>query len=86
MANHRHRKEQVGIVLNSKMEKTAIVQVTRLMQHPIFKKVIRRRKKYVVHDEKKVAKVGDKVRIVQTKPISKTKRWQLAEVLVSTTN
>ncbi len=79
----RHRKERVGIVLSNKMQNTAIVQVTRLMQHPIFKKVIRRRKKYAVHDGKKIAKVGDKVRIVETKPLSKSKRWQLAEVITS---
>ena len=79
----RHRKEQVGVVLNSKVEKTAIVQVTRLMQDPTYKKVVRRRKKYVAHDEKKIAKVGDKVRIIETKPISKTKRWRVAEVLRS---
>ena len=77
----RHKKERVGIVLSSKMEKAAVVQVTRLVQHPIFKKVIRRHKKYVVHDGKKIAKVGDKVRIVETKPVSRTKRWQLAEVI-----
>ncbi len=79
----RHRKERVGIVLSSKMQNTAIVQVTRLMQHPIFKKVVRRRKRYVVHDEKKVAKVGDKVRIIETRPLSKSKRWQLTEVITS---
>ena len=78
----RHRKEQVGIVLSNKMNQTAVVQVTRLVQHPIFHKVIRVRKKYVVHDEKKAAKIGSKVRIRETKPLSKTKRWQLVEVLV----
>lgn len=77
-----HRKEQVGIVLSSQMEKTAVVQVTRLVQHPIYHKVVRVRKKYVVHDEKKEAKVGSKVRIRETKPLSKTKRWQLVKVVV----
>ena len=79
----RHQKERVGVVLSSKMEKTAVVQVTRLVQHSLFHKVIRRRKKYPVHDEKKIAKVGDKVRIRETKPVSKTKRWQIVEVLAS---
>lgn len=82
--HYRHRKEQVGIVLSNKMEKTAVIEVTRLVQHPVYKKVVRRRKKYVAHDEKKVTKVGDKVRIVETKPISRTKRWKVAEVLGST--
>ena len=79
----RHHKEQVGIVLSNKMEKTAVVQVTRLVQHPVYKKVVRRRRKYVVHDEKKIMKVGDKVRIIETKPISKNKCWTVAEVLNS---
>ena len=78
--SYRHHKEQVGIVMSNKMEKTAVVQVTRLVQHPVYKKVIRRRKKYMVHDEKKT-KVGDKVRIVETRPISKNKCWRVAEVL-----
>ena len=80
----RHRKERVGTVLSNTMEKTAVVQVTRLVQHPVYHKVIRRRKRYVAHDEKKVAKVGDKVRITETKPISKTKRWKIVEVLAAT--
>lgn len=79
----RHPKEQVGIVLSSKMDKTAVVQITRLVQHPAYKKVIRVRKRYPVHDAKKLAKVGDKVRIAETKPISKSKRWKLVEVISS---
>ena len=79
----RHRKERVGVVLSNKMEKTAVVQVTRLVQHPLFHKVVRLRKKYAVHDEKKMVKIGDKVRIREGKPISKTKRWRVVEVLTS---
>lgn len=78
-----NRKERVGIVLSNKMQKTAIVQVTRLVQHPIYRKVVKQRKRYAVHDEKQAAKIGDSVRIRETKPISKTKRWQLVEVLSS---
>ena len=81
--SYRHHKEQVGIVLSNRQEKTAVVQVMRLMQHPTYKKVVRRRKKYVVHDEKKITKIGDKVRIVETKPISKNKCWRVAEILSS---
>ena len=77
-----HRKELVGMVLSNKMEKTAVVQVARLVQHPLFHKVVRVRKKYVAHDEKK-SKIGDKVRIRETKPISKLKRWQVVEVISS---
>lgn len=79
----RHRKERVGVVLSNKMNQTVVVQVTRLVQHPVFHKVVRLRKKYAVHDEKKSVKVGDKVRIREGKPISKTKRWQVVEVFAS---
>ena len=81
--SEQHRKELVGTVLGNKMEKTAVVNVTRLVQHPVYKKVIRVRKKYVAHDEKKETKVGDTVRIRETKPLSKTKRWKIVEVLAS---
>ena len=77
----RHRKERVGTVLSNRMAETAVVQVTRLVQHPVYRKVIRRRKKYVAHDEKKIAKVCATVRIRETRPLSRTKRWQVVEVL-----
>jgi small subunit ribosomal protein S17 len=70
-----------GVVLSDKMQKTIIVEVTRLMQHPRFKKVVRRKVKYAVHDEKNEAKAGNKVQIVQTRPLSATKRWRLVKVL-----
>lgn len=70
-----------GIVIKDKMNKTIIVEVTRLLQHAKFKKVVRRKIKYAAHDEKNEAKVGNKVRILQTRPLSKTKRWTLLAVL-----
>ena len=70
-----------GVVLSDKMQKTIIVEVTRLMEHSKFKKILRRKVKYAVHDEKNEAKSGDKVRIVETRPISKSKRWRLVKVL-----
>lgn len=76
------QREREGVVISNKMQKTVIVQVTRVMAHPQFKKVIRRNVKYAVHDEKNEAKIGDKVRIIETRPMSKTKRWRLLEVLV----
>ncbi len=79
----RHRKEKVGTVLSNKMEQTAIIQVTRLVQHSVYRKVIRRRKRYVAHDGKKIAKVGDTVRIRETRPMSRAKRWQVIEVLAA---
>ncbi len=77
----RHKKELVGIVLSNKMDRAAVIEVTRLVRHPIYHKIVRVRKKYVAHDEKKATKTGDKVRIRETKPISKTKRWQVVEVI-----
>ncbi len=70
----------IGTVLNKKMEKTAVVQVERLMEHPIYKKRVRRRKKFLVQDTLGV-KVGDKVLIEPTRPISKRKRFKIVEVL-----
>lgn len=77
----RQAKELTGTVVRSKTQKTIVVEVTRLAPHPMYNKVMKRRKNYVVHDEKSVAKVGEKVRIVQTKPISKTKHWRLREIV-----
>ena len=70
-----------GTVLSDKMDKTIIVQITRVMQHSRFKKVIRRKIKYAAHDEKNEAKTGDNVRIEEMMPLSKTKRWKLVKVL-----
>jgi len=72
-----------GIVTSSKMNKTIVVLVTRLLQHPKFNKVIKRHIKYSAHDEKNEAKEGDRVQIVETRPISKTKRWRLVKVIKS---
>ena len=70
-----------GVVSSNKMQKTIIVEVTRLEQHPQFKKTIKRKVRYAAHDEKNEAKIGDKVRIMETRPMSKTKRWRLVQVL-----
>lgn len=75
------RKERVGEVIASKMAKTIIVRVERRFPHPKFKKVITGYKKFYAHDEKSEAKVGDRVRIQETRPISKTKRWRLVEIV-----
>ncbi|MBI3306724.1 MAG: 30S ribosomal protein S17 [Candidatus Omnitrophica bacterium] len=63
------------------MQKTIVVEVTRIMQHPEYKKIVRKKVKYAAHDEKNQAKLGDKVEIMQTHPLSKTKRWRLVKVL-----
>ena len=76
-----HRKERVGEVLSNAMAKTIVVRVQRRFPHPRFKKVITRYGKLYAHDEKGDAKVGDQVRIMECRPVSKTKRWRLVEVL-----
>src|SRR5690348_9004757 len=75
------RKERVGEVIANKMAKTIIVRVERRFPHPKFKKVVTGYKKFYAHDEKNEAKVGDRVRIQETPPLSKTKRWRLVAIV-----
>jgi small subunit ribosomal protein S17 len=75
------RKKKVGIVLSNKMQKTIVVQVRRKASHPLYGKVVERAVKFKVHDEKNEAKVGDTVKIEETRPLSKDKRWRLVEIL-----
>ncbi|HLH57377.1 MAG TPA: 30S ribosomal protein S17 [Verrucomicrobiae bacterium] len=75
------RKERVGEVIGNKMTKTIVVRVERRFPHPKFKKVITGYRKFYAHDEKSEAKVGDRVRIEETRPLSKTKRWRLVEIV-----
>jgi small subunit ribosomal protein S17 len=76
-----NRKERVGEVISNKMTKTIIVRVQRRFPHPKFKKVVTGYRKFYAHDEKNEAKVGDRVRIVETRPLSKSKRWRLVQVV-----
>ena len=76
-----NRKERVGEVISAKMNKTIVVEVQRRFAHPVLKKVVTEFKKFYVHDEKSEAKSGDRVRIVETRPLSKLKRWRLVEVV-----
>mgnify|MGYP001230149879 CR=1 FL=1 len=78
-----NRKERVGIVVSDVQDKTIVVEVTRRVAHKLYKKVIKQKKKYTAHDEANTAKAGDTVRIVETRPLSKRKRWRLVEVLSS---
>jgi len=64
-----------GVVVSDKMDKTIVVEVERRVQHPIYKKFIRRSKRYHAHDESNAIKIGQKVRIIESRPLSKTKRW-----------
>lgn len=75
------RKTRVGVVTSTKMEKTIVVEYVARVPHPKFKKIIKKSKKFYAHDENGVAKLGDKVRIVETRPLSRMKRWELVEVL-----
>lgn len=76
-----HRKERVGEVVSDKMAKTIVVRVDRRFPHPRFKKIITRSKKLHAHDENGEAKMGDRVRIQETRPLSKLKRWRLVEII-----
>ena len=75
------RKKRVGVVLSNKMQKTIVVQIRRKALHPLYGKVIEKAVKFKVHDEKNQAKIGDRVRIEETRPMSKEKRWRLIEIL-----
>jgi small subunit ribosomal protein S17 len=75
------RNEKVGEVISAKMAKTIVVQVTRRVSHPFYKRIVTQRKKFYAHDEQQQAKVGDVVRIVESRPISKLKRWTLGEIV-----
>ncbi|MBW4538325.1 MAG: 30S ribosomal protein S17 [Myxacorys chilensis ATA2-1-KO14] len=76
-------KERVGLVVSDKMDKTVVVAVENRAQHPKYGKIMVRTKRYKVHDEENKCKMGDRVRILETRPLSRTKRWAVAEILSS---
>ena len=80
MAENR-RKIRVGTVVSDKMEKTIVVKTERMTRHPLYKKIIKRYAKLKAHDENNSAKIGDKVRIIESRPLSKEKRWRLIEII-----
>ena len=83
----RHERQILtGRVTSAKMEKTIVVEVLRLVQHPKYRRVVRISKKFYAHDEKREAKLGDTVRIVSARPLSKLKRWRLKEILTRNTS
>jgi small subunit ribosomal protein S17 len=75
------RKERVGLIVSDRAEKTVTVSVEALVRHPMYKKRVRRSRKFLVHDERNEARVGDTVRIVETRPLSAHKRWRLANII-----
>ena len=74
-------REEVGVVMSDRMDKTIVVSVERAAQHPLYKKVVRTRRKFVAHDEANDCHAGDRVRIVECRPISRRKRWRLVEIM-----
>ncbi len=75
------QKELIGNVVSAKMDKTVVVEVERLARHPLYEKVMRLRKKYKAHDEENACRAGDLVRMVQSRPVSREKRWRVTEIL-----
>jgi small subunit ribosomal protein S17 len=79
------RQEKVGVVTSNKMQKTVVVTVMRQINHPLYKRVVRRSKNFMAHDEKNECHVGDTVRIEETRPLSARKRWRVAEIVARAT-
>ena len=80
-ATRNARKTREGVVTSDKMQKTVVVSVERRVPHPVYGKMVTRSKKYKAHDEENSAKVGDRVRIMETRPLSKDKRWRVVEIV-----
>jgi small subunit ribosomal protein S17 len=79
--SNRRKTEKVGQVVSTKMAKTIVVEVSRRVPHPVYKRIIKKRKKFYAHDETNQARMGDVVRIIESRPLSRLKRWELAEVV-----
>jgi small subunit ribosomal protein S17 len=77
------RKSRVGEVVSNKMDKTIVVKIERKMLHPVFKKFVKRTKKYVAHDQDNKCSIGDLVQIEETRPMSKTKRWKVVSIVTA---
>ena len=81
MSNPGNRKIRMGTVISNKMDKTATVLMERLIEHPMYHRVVKRSKKLLAHDENNECQIGDKVIVVETRPLSKRKRWKVAEIV-----
>ena len=75
------RKTRIGVVISNKMDKTVVVEVERRLRHPVYGKVVKRTPRFYAHDEKNECKIGDTVKIVETRPLSKLKRWRVVEIV-----
>ena len=78
------RKERVGVVVSNKMDKSIVIKVERKVKHPLYGKFVKKSTKFMAHDEKNECNIGDTVRIMETRPLSKTKRWRLVEIIEKT--
>lgn len=81
MKNRGKKRQVVGTIVSDKMDKTVVVLVERLVKHPLYHKYIRRKSKFAAHDEKNECKIGDKVRVTESRPISRTKKWRVSEII-----
>lgn len=81
MVDRNERKERVGVVVSDKMDKTVVVAVEDLVRHPLYGRTIKRTVKFKAHDEGNEAKTGDRVRLMETRPLSKDKRWRVVEIV-----
>jgi len=81
MSERNERKSRVGVVVSDKMQKTIVVSIQELVQHKLYKKSVKRTVKFMAHDENNEAHIGDKVQIMETRPLSKHKRWRLVQIV-----
>lgn len=81
MDDRGHKRTITGVVVSDKMDKTIIIRAERLVKHPVFYKYIKRHVKYKAHDERNICNVGDRVLIVESRPLSRDKRWRLREII-----
>ena len=81
MTERGHKKTQTGVVVSDKMDKTVVVKVDRIVKHPVYNKYIKRSAKYKAHDEENQCKIGDRVQIIESRPLSKDKCWKVRQIL-----
>lgn len=81
MENRNLRKSRVGIVVSDKMDKTIVVEIRERVKHPLYKKTVNKTKRFKVHDENNECKIGDKVEIIETRPLSKDKHWRMTAIV-----
>ncbi|MBI5484656.1 MAG: 30S ribosomal protein S17 [Deltaproteobacteria bacterium] len=81
MTERGHKKTQTGVVVSDKMDKTVVVKVDRIVKHPVYNKYIKRSAKYKAHDEENQCKIGDRVQIIESRPLSKEKCWKVRQIL-----